>query len=352
MPGGREPGHVHTDLGDDDRGRRRPDPGDLVQPSGRVTERGQMPLDLFIDRGDVPVDLIDPTEHGREQEPVVRIEVTGERFLQLRDLLPHPGPCHLCEHPRVLLPTDQRGHHLSPGDAEDIAGDDGQFDARVFEELLHPVLLRAPRTNQIDPVPGQVPEPADRARRNEAGSEHLSFRDLAQPHRVQHIGLRSPRKVSDVFRVHQPHLEPVRFEEIERRPPVVAGRFHHDPLNTEFDQPVRELGQRAGHRRMRAHLLHPAFPAARRGQSNAAHHLRLANIQRRDPLEDLLLILSLREHPRLPSLCNQHLRVTAGETTGKTTNLVLVLRTPTTPGNNEKHNTRSPRPAKQRPQGP
>jgi hypothetical protein len=34
-------------------GRGRPDPGDLVEPGSRVTERGQVLPDLRVDGGDV-----------------------------------------------------------------------------------------------------------------------------------------------------------------------------------------------------------------------------------------------------------------------------------------------------------
>ena len=40
VPGGGEAGHVHPDLGDDDRGGDRPDAGDLIQPCRRRGERG------------------------------------------------------------------------------------------------------------------------------------------------------------------------------------------------------------------------------------------------------------------------------------------------------------------------
>ena len=39
--GGGESGHVEADLGDDDRGRDRPDPGS-IEPGDRASERGQL----------------------------------------------------------------------------------------------------------------------------------------------------------------------------------------------------------------------------------------------------------------------------------------------------------------------
>jgi len=71
--------------------------------------------------------------------------------------------------------------------------DKSQFrEARVFEELLHPVLLRGPRPDEVDAVAGEVAESADRVWGYEAGPQHLTFSDLAQPYRVKDVGFGSP----------------------------------------------------------------------------------------------------------------------------------------------------------------
>ena len=89
-------------------------------------------------------------------------------------------------------------------------------------------------------------------------------------------------------------LEPVCFQQVERRPPVVAGRLHHHPGHPQLAQPVRQRQQRAGHRGVGADLLQPPRPAVRAGHPDAAHHLGLADVQRRDPLDDLLVVLASR----------------------------------------------------------
>ena len=68
MPGGREPGHVDPDLGEDDRGGDGADAGNLIQACRRCRERGQLRLDLFVDGGDVGVDAVDPGQHPGQQE--------------------------------------------------------------------------------------------------------------------------------------------------------------------------------------------------------------------------------------------------------------------------------------------
>ena len=50
MGRGGESGHVETDLSDDDGGRGRPDPGNLIEPVGRISERGQVLPDLGVKR--------------------------------------------------------------------------------------------------------------------------------------------------------------------------------------------------------------------------------------------------------------------------------------------------------------
>ena len=74
MGGGGESGHVDPDLGDDDRGRGWPDPGDLIKPGGRVTERGQVLTDLRVGGGDVDVHGVDAGQHPGQPEPVMVIE--------------------------------------------------------------------------------------------------------------------------------------------------------------------------------------------------------------------------------------------------------------------------------------
>ena len=61
------------------------------------------------------------------------------------------------------------------------------FSARCFSAV------RA--ADQVDPVPGDIPQPPDRRRGHETGPDHLPLGDLAQPHRVEFIGLRTARQV-------------------------------------------------------------------------------------------------------------------------------------------------------------
>ena len=153
--------------------------------------------------------------------------------------------------------------------------------------------------DQVDAVAGQIPQPADRRRRHEAGPQHLPLGDLAQPHRVQLVGLRPAGQVLDVAGVDQPRLEPVRLQQVEHRLPVVRRRLHHHPGHAQLDQPVGQPQQRPGHRRIRRHLLQPPSRPPSCGHPHTAHQLGLADIQRRDPLDDLLSSATPANTPHL-----------------------------------------------------
>jgi hypothetical protein len=100
----------------------------------------------------------------------------------------------------------------------------------------------------------------------------------------------------DIFGVDQPHLEALRFEQIERRLPIIAGCLHHHPGDGELTQPVSHHQQRPGHRRMRAHLLPPPTPGTITRHPHTTDQFGLADIQRRDPLDDLLVVVRLLQH--------------------------------------------------------
>jgi hypothetical protein len=58
------------------------DPGDLIQLVDRRRERGDLLVELGLERGDVDADLVDAGQHRGQQERVMVAEVAGERLLQ------------------------------------------------------------------------------------------------------------------------------------------------------------------------------------------------------------------------------------------------------------------------------
>ena len=277
------------------------DPGHLIDLAYRRGERDDLLVDPRIQGGDITGDRVHPRQHPAQQERMVIGEVAGERLLQHRDLLAHGAPGQLRQHLGVTLTGHQRSQHVPPRSPEDVRNHHRQLGLRVLQQLLHPVLLRGPRRDQVGAVTGQVPQLAKRRRRHEAGADHLPLGDLAQPDAIQLVGLRPAGQVPDVLGVHQPGLEPGRLQQVEHRLPVVAGRLHHHPGHPQAGQPAGHRKQRPGHRRIAVHLLQPPAPMVLIGHPHAAHQLGLADIQRRDPLDDLLVVLCLGQHLSPPS---------------------------------------------------
>ena len=163
--------------------------------------------------------------------------------------------------------------------------------------LLDPLLLGGAHADQVGAVAGQVPQPADRRWRHEAGPQHLPLSDLREPDRVQPVGLGPTRQVLDITRVDQPDLEPVGLQQVARALPVVAGGLHHHPGHPQLGQPVRQHQQRPGHCLVGAYLLQPLARGVGAWHSHTAHQLGLADIQRRDPPDELLGVVGLLQHP-------------------------------------------------------
>jgi hypothetical protein len=86
MAWGGEAAHVEADLGDEHLRGSPADPTDLIQPVDRLGERGDLLVDLGLQRGDVGAGLVDPRQHGLQQEGVMVAEAATEGLLQLAAL--------------------------------------------------------------------------------------------------------------------------------------------------------------------------------------------------------------------------------------------------------------------------
>jgi hypothetical protein len=60
MPSGREPGHVRSQLGEQQVCGDLADPGDLIQPVDGMGERGDQLGELGVELGQVGVQLVHP----------------------------------------------------------------------------------------------------------------------------------------------------------------------------------------------------------------------------------------------------------------------------------------------------
>src|SRR5664280_128017 len=187
-----------------------------------------------------------------------------------------------------------------PETGEDVRCHDRQLDLGVLQQLLHPLLLRRPYAHQVDPVARQVPQHPDRWRGHEAGTQHLPLGDLAQPDGIELVRLGPTWQVFDVLGVDQPGLEPGRLQQVERRFPVVAGCLHHHPGHPNLAQPVAHPQQRPRHRRIGRHFLQSLAGGLAVRNPDTTDQLRLADVERRDPLDDLLVVLRRFQHCRVP----------------------------------------------------
>jgi hypothetical protein len=159
--------------------------------------------------------------------------------------------------------------------------------------LLQPLLVAGAIAGQVGAQPGVVPQPADLGGRDERGSQHAPLVQLAQPHRIQLVGLGAARQVLDVVGVDQPDHQPPRLQHIDERPPVVGGGLHHDPLDPLTDQVVGQLQDRGGGRR---NLPDRGDAPARLGgmrHAGADHAGRLGDVNGGDPFHDLLVLVDL-----------------------------------------------------------
>jgi hypothetical protein len=159
--------------------------------------------------------------------------------------------------------------------------------------LLQPLLVAGAVGGQVGTQPGVVPQPADLGGWDERGSQHAPLVELAQPDRIQLVGLGAARQVLDVTGVDQPHHQPPRLQQVHERPPVVGGGLDHDPLDPLAGQLLGQLQDLVGGR---ADLPDRGDALARlggMGHPDADHAGRLGDIDRGDPAHDLLVLFDL-----------------------------------------------------------
>jgi hypothetical protein len=111
VAGGREPAHVHPDLGDDLRGGVLADAGDLIELGHLDRERGQRLIDPPGQLLDLGGQGVDPVEHHLQQVAVVVAEVPGQRLPQRADLAAQAVAGQPSQRGRVALPGHQRVQH-------------------------------------------------------------------------------------------------------------------------------------------------------------------------------------------------------------------------------------------------
>src|SRR5215204_7681894 len=92
MPRGRKARHVGADLTDDALRAAALDAGHRAHQLNRRRERADLLLDHAGELFDLTVEEIDVAQDRADPEPVMRVEVSGERLAQGGDLLAHLPP--------------------------------------------------------------------------------------------------------------------------------------------------------------------------------------------------------------------------------------------------------------------
>src|SRR5215213_5556068 len=159
--------------------------------------------------------------------------------------------------------------------------------------LLHPLQLASAVLDQRSTVAGQVAQLADRAGLHQRRPAHGPLGHLGQPDRIGLVGLGPPRHVLHLAGVDQPAVEPFGLQQVEDPLPVGRSRLHHHPGDPPAVQPVGQRQQRGGGRRIATDLLQPPARPGLMRHPHARLQRRLAQIQRRDPLDMQPLLVDL-----------------------------------------------------------
>ncbi len=222
---------------------------------------------------------------------MVIVELAGQRLHQRIVLGDQPATGETGQCLRASLSTGQRLQHGASRGAEEVGGHRREFDLCVLQHLLDALPVTAAFADEDRAEPGQVAQFPDRSGRHEGRPEHTPLGELAQPHRVELVGLGTARDVLDVASVGQPALQAAGFEEVEPRLPVAARRLHDHPGNALAEQVIAQFQNGV---RGRAHVPHPLGatsldPFVR--QTRAQHPGRLGHIDRGDSLYQFRCLL-------------------------------------------------------------
>jgi len=187
------------------------------------------------------------------------------------------------------IPARTAGSRL----AHHVTHDRLELHTGCLEQLLETLHLARPFTDQLGPIPGQVPQAGDLAWRHETAVQQPALQQLHQPLGVLDIGLTS-RQVLDVTRVDQQQLERRHLlKQIPHRTPIHAGRLHHHLSHPLGDKPVPQRDKPFVVRRVLPDLLTSTAVSSR--CSHGGHHRLLMHVERGATLHDHV-------HDHLPSV--------------------------------------------------
>jgi hypothetical protein len=106
-----------------------------------------------------------------EHEAMMRKKLALQRQFQLRNLRTHAATRGLCQTGGVFLAVDQSVQDLTPGNAQDIAGHNSQFEVGVLQELVDAIGGACVFAFELRAMPGQIPQLALTPRRHKAAAQ-------------------------------------------------------------------------------------------------------------------------------------------------------------------------------------
>ena len=139
-----------------------------------------------------------------------------------------------------VVARDDRPDDAHAGDPRDVRDHVVQLHVHLHERLLHVLNVRGGIVDQPLAMAQVGAQTHDAVAGTEAPAQQPVLVELLQPLRIVHIRL-AAGDVLDVARVDQQHLEPARFENLEDRNPVHAGRLHGDRRDADRREPIRQL---------------------------------------------------------------------------------------------------------------
>ena len=141
-----------------------------------------------------------------------------------------------------MIPIDDCANHLHARHACNVADNVVQLQVHLHQGLLHVLDVRCRIIAQTLLVPQVGPDPDDRIPGPKACPEQPMFVQLLEPLSIVDVGLPSGH-VLGMTGVHQQHLQPGLFENLEHRNPVHARRLHRDRPNSNLVEPIGQSVQ-------------------------------------------------------------------------------------------------------------
>jgi hypothetical protein len=154
--GGGEAVHVAAGLGDDHFGDGPVDPGDGVEEVEGAMKGCHRLLDASGELVDHRGELVVVVQMQACQERVVLAEASGQGLGEFGDLVAELAFGQVREGLWGGFAADEGFEHGPAGDAHDVGGDGGEFDAGVLQQFLQPLHHAGAFAGGGGPGPGEV----------------------------------------------------------------------------------------------------------------------------------------------------------------------------------------------------